>query len=216
MSPPAIRLALFDFDGTLCRVNSWQVLLRRQLVRPTPAAVWLAGAIALRQVRLLRSETLKDVALAKFRGWSRAELNRFGADFYGECLRPVLFPAALAELERLRTAGFRVVVISGAFDFLLAPFCETHGVTDWECTRVAFDGERCAGRLGGAEMRGEAKVAWLERHFAGQTVDWAGSVAYSDELSDLPMLRRVGTGWLVGDRVPRTTGLPDGIQWGAW
>lgn len=211
-----MRLALFDFDGTLCRVNSWQVLLRRELARPTPRSLWLAAAIATRRLRLIRSETLKDVALGAFRGWSRAELDRHGAEFYAQHLAPVLIPAALKELAARREAGFQPVVISGAFDFLLRPFCEAHGVADWECTRVAFDGPRCQGRLAGPEMRGAAKVEWLARRFAGQPVDWAGSVAFSDELSDLPMLQRAGTGYLVGDREPLTAALPAGVQRGAW
>lgn len=211
-----MRLALFDFDGTLCRVNSWQVLLRRELARPTPRSVWLAAAIALRQLRLIRSETLKDVALGAFRGWSHPQLDRHGAEFYARHLAPVLIPAAVRELESRRQAGFHPVVISGAFDFLLRPFCGAHGVTDWECTRVAFDGPTCLGRLAGPEMRGPAKVDWLRHRFAAQPVDWAGSVAYSDELSDLPLLQIAGTGYLVGTREAATVALPAGVQRGAW
>ena len=210
------RLAIFDFDGTLCRVNSWQVMLRWQVTRSSFKAVKLAGAVALRQLRLISSETLKDVALADFRGWSRTELERFGKDRYEQSLRPQLVPAALAELDRCRAAGRQVVVVSGAFDFLLAPFCAAHGISDWEATRVAFAGERCLGRLAGVEMRGEAKVEYLRRVWADVDVDWAGSVAYSDELSDLPMLTLAGTGFVVGDRVPRHTCLPAGLAWGTW
>jgi HAD superfamily hydrolase (TIGR01490 family) len=211
-----VKLALFDFDGTLCRVNSWQVLLRKLVARPSVEAARLTVAIAARQARLIRSERLKDITLARFRGWTRAELDRYGQQFYSAWLQPALLPAALTELDRCRADGFRVVVISGAFDFLLAPFCAAHSIADWESTRIAFAADRCLGRLAGPEMRGDEKVGFLRRHFANEPVDWAASVAYSDELSDLPMLQAVGTGFVVGDHLARDAELPAGLKWGSW
>ena len=211
-----MRLALFDFDGTLCRVNSWHVLLRWLLRERRPASLKLGLALAARQARLISSASLKNVALARFSDASRDELDALGRRIYENHLRPEVIPAALATLQRHRTDGFRVVVISGAFDFLLEPFCREHGLVDRVGTGLAWDGDRCRGRLGGPEMRAEEKVKFLQRNFADTPVDWSASVAYSDELTDLPMLRCVGNGFVVGGHISRSATLPAGLRWGSW
>jgi HAD superfamily hydrolase (TIGR01490 family) len=211
-----MRLALFDFDRTLCRVNSWHVFLRWLLRERRPASLKLGLALAVRRVRLISSESLKDIALALFRDGSRDELEALGRQNYGNHLRPEVVLVALAALRRHRTDGFRVVVISVAFNFLLEPFCQEHGLVDRVGTGLARDGDRCLGRLGGPEMRAEEKVKFLRRHFAATPVDWSTSVAYSDELTDLPMLQCVGNGFVVGGRIPRSAAPPAGLKWGSW
>jgi len=65
-------------------------------------------------------------------------------------------------------------------------------------------------------MRAEEKVKFLQQQFVDTPVDWSASVAYSDELTDLPMLRCVGNGFLVGGHIARSAKLPAGLRWGAW
>jgi len=125
-----MRLALFDFDGTLCRVNSWHVLLRWLLRERRPASLKLGLALVARQARLISSESLKNIAFDRFRDGSRDELDALGRQIYENHLRPEVIPVSLATLLQHRTDGFRVVVISGALDFLLEPFCKEHGLVD--------------------------------------------------------------------------------------
>ncbi len=211
-----MRLALFDFDGTLCRENSWHIFLRQELKCITAHSLFLGIAIVSRRLGLIRSETLKNIALTPFRGWTREQLNRHGSALYLQHLSPALNPVALEELEKCRRNGFHPVVVSGAFDFILQQFCLSHDFKDWESTRVAFDGPNCCGRLEGAEMRGNEKVKWLEKRFKYQYVDWNSSIAFSDEISDLPMLRMVGSGFLVGKTKVEKVTLPKGIKKGTW
>jgi phosphoserine phosphatase len=108
-------------------------------------------------------------------------------------------------------------MVSAAWDVLLAPFAAEFGLTRWAGTPVAFDGDRCAGRLATTLLRGEAKAAWLRQAFAGQAVDWAGSHAYGDEASDLPMLGLVGSpGFVVANEAAAPAGLPAGMRRLTW
>lgn len=192
-----LRLAVFDFDGTLCRLNSWHVLLRHILGEGRFASAKVALAFVARRLGLIDSAAFKNAALARFRGWTAAQLSQLGNDLYQRRLRPHLVPAAVSELERCRRFGFEVFVLSGAFDFLLEPFCREHGIERWESTRVAFSSGICLGCLQGEEVRGERKGNVLRNSFSAESVDWPASRAYSDELADLPMFELVGNPFLV-------------------
>jgi phosphoserine phosphatase len=84
------------------------------------------------------------------------------------------------------------VLLTGAFDFLVAPFTEAQAIASWRATVVAFRSGRCEGAIDGVELIGEEKLHSLQSLFAGQKVDWAASWAYGDEEGDLSLLARVG------------------------
>jgi hypothetical protein len=54
------------------------------------------------------------------------------------------------------------------------------------------DSERYSGRLAGFVLHGEAKAGAVESHAADAGIDLSKSVAYSDTINDLPLLRLVG------------------------
>lgn len=212
-----MKLAVFDFDGTVLRGNTWHLFFAEQLRERRIRAPWLLTALAIRRTRLVSAEWLQDQALAPWRGQSLRAVEEIARVFYETQLRPRLRPAALAEISRHRAQGDEVVVVSAAWDVLLAPFAAEFGVTRWAGTPVAFAGDRCAGRLAAHLLRGEAKAAWLRQTFSGQAVDWAGSHAYGDEAADLPMLGLVGSPCFVAANdaaVP--AGLPAGVRRLIW
>lgn len=185
------KLALFDFDGTICRGNSFHLLVAER-IRSWHGLFQVLPALILRRMRVVRGNVLKNTLLSQFRGWPRTQVRDFGAVFYARKIRPILMRSALAEMALRREQGFQIVVVSGAFDFVLEPYCEEHMVEHRQGTELAYSGEICMGRLRGEEMRGEQKRLWLTNRFAGVSVDWDASFAYSDEWSDVPMLAMVG------------------------
>jgi putative phosphoserine phosphatase/1-acylglycerol-3-phosphate O-acyltransferase len=207
---------LFDFDGTICRRNSYQALLRGLLAERTRFSISLLWALAARRLRLVDSLQLKNLVVSRFRNWSWSEVQAYGTDVYHHSLRPHLFPDALKELDRTRREGHHILVISGAFDFLLRPFCAEYGLDVFAATWVAFDGDRCLGRLAGEEMLGSRKVDFLRQHFAGNTVAWEESCAYSDEPADLPMLNLVGHPVIVNARQHAFPGMPSTTRFARW
>jgi HAD superfamily hydrolase (TIGR01490 family) len=169
----------------------------------------------LRTLQIASSENFKNVVLSELRGWPREAVARLGRQLYERELRPFLRPAGIQELNKLRASGFTPVVVSGAFDFFIHPFCAEHGIDSYFCTHVAFAEETCLGRLEGPEMRGEIKCQALRGHFAAGQVDWEGSCAFSDEISDLPLFDLVGHAYLVNGSAPMRTGQ-DHIQPVVW
>jgi fatty acyl-CoA reductase len=193
-----VKVALFDFDGTILRDNSFHLLIRHQLGTGIEAWFRLAPMLAARVVRLGTSRRLKNQVLRSYSGWSRTRLESLGCDLYQSRLRGNLYPQAIAELERLKSLDYRVCVISGAFDFMLAPFCREFGIHTWVGASVAYEGQTCLGRLETGEMRGNDKVLAATAWPWFREVNWAESIAFSDEASDAPMMELCGKRVVVG------------------
>lgn len=187
----ASRLALFDFDGTLCAGNTLHLLMRHLLAERRGVPGLLTWSL-LRKLRLAGTRRFKEGVLAALRGMPKDEVARLGQDIYAARVRPELHASGLRELQGLRAQGYRVIVVTGAFDFMVEPFCREHGVEDLLCCRVELRDGRCTGRIDGPEMLGADKVPALRAHLRDVAVDWAGSRAYTDHVSDQPMLDLVG------------------------
>jgi HAD superfamily hydrolase (TIGR01490 family) len=213
---PGLRVAVFDFDGTICRVNSWHVLLRWLLRRGGKTSIRVGTALAARVARITNARQLKRTALSNLEGWTRGEIDSLGQDLYRRSIEPELIPEAVDELHRRQNEGYRVVIATGAFDFLVRPFCALHDVQELVAASLTFAADRCTGYDVGSPASGDDKVRCLDAMLTREQVRWDESVAYSDDLLDTPLLRRVGTGFLVGEIVAGEVELPDGVQRGPW
>lgn len=180
------RLAMFDFDGTLCAGNSLHLLMLQQLRQPDGRAARILYWSLIRKLRLAGSRRFKDGVLAALGDLNRAQIEELGRTIYTREIRPRLRADALREVERLRAAGHRLVLVTGGFDFLVQPFCAEFRFDTCLCCRTGPAG------IVGREMLGTDKRAATLEHFAGQPIDWAGSFAFTDDLRDLPWLELAG------------------------
>jgi HAD superfamily hydrolase (TIGR01490 family) len=212
-----MRLAIFDFDGTLLGGNSWQLFFWWSVRHQPARAPRLLLGLALRRLRLVSERFLQEQVLAAWRGRTRDEMAALGRRVYAERLGARLRPAALRELADRRAAGYEVVLVTGAFDFLVAPLVQAQGITRWAATPLVFADGRCTGRIDGPALRGPEKRRALLALAAGAPVAWADSCAFGDALEDLPVLELVGEPVLVHAGAGPPRGLPPAVgvrHWG--
>ena len=81
------------------------------------------------------------------------------------------------------------IVISATFDFIIVPFCHKLGINNVIATK--YDVKE--GSIIGLNCKGEEKVRRLKEEFGDITI----SEAYSDSLSDEPMLKLASKSYLV-------------------
>lgn len=195
------RLALFDFDGTVCSGNTLHLFIARQ-ARGAEALRLGLWAVR-RKLRLAGTRAFKEGILRGLRGLTEAELAERGRELYAAQVRPRLRPGALRELAEVRATGHRVMVVTGAFDFLIQPFCDEFAIVDCLCCRLERSAGRVTGHIAGGEMLGPDKPDAVRAHLGPESaIDWAGSRAYTDDWRDLPFLEMVGNRYLVGGTHP--------------
>ncbi len=160
---------------------------RRQLLRDS----WIAARFRLFSIDDATTETVRkrvsgyitDVEVERVMAVSQHVLDR---------ILPRVQPAVLERARAHHRAGepvFLITASSQEFAELIGHALEFDGAVG--SRSEVIDG-RYTGRAGGPFVYGEGKVAEMlllaERH----GLDLAASTAYSDSISDLPMLRAVG------------------------
>ena len=194
----AREAAFFDLDRTLISGSSglpWAraatkagIISRRQMAR------WGVDALRFRMRGSTDEATEKLLKEIKevFHGTPARQIARMAPEVLVGVL-PRIYPEMLDEVYAHQDAGRPTFIVSAAGDELvqlLARILYMDGGigTSYE---VGEDG-LFTGELGGTFMYGEGKVEAMRQFAAEHDIDLARSYAYSDSVSDLPMLRAVG------------------------
>lgn len=188
--------AIFDVDGTLVGSNvvSYYAWLRMQELSPMMRPLWLAAFLpkipyywALDKV----SRTHFNRAFYKnYQGWKPARARQLGHESFAGFTLDRIYPGALERLREHKAAGHRVVLLSGALDFLLEPFKDL--ADDVLSASLEEEDGVYTGELTGAPVAGDARARMLASYARRRKVDLSRSYAYADSISDLPMLEAVG------------------------
>lgn len=201
------KVAFFDFCGTLIPFQSANAYVRfvvRNYASPLRRAA-LAIIEAARRYHLLglllrifnAKGNDKFLYLKLIKGLSFDTLNSAARDFYQNEIKPSIIPEVIGELKRLQDDGYRIVIVSGAFDVYLHYFAADYKIADIVSSKLEFADGYFTGRLSGPDCMGEAKVKELDRLFPRQDIY---CVAYSDGASDAPLLSWADKGYAVSKR----------------
>ncbi len=190
--------AFFDLDKTIIAKSS-TLAFTRPLFRAgflSRASLFKAGlAQAYYQMFGADHDQLERVReeLGELtRGWSRDEVRRLVEETVEEVVSPLVYAEALAIIDEHARAGRRVVVISSSPIEIVVPLCRHLGLTDVIGTRPEVDAE---GKYTGAidfYAYGPGKADAIRELAAAEGISLEDSFAYSDSVTDLPMLEAVG------------------------
>ena len=111
---------------------------------------------------------------------------------FEKTLKPAVFPGTFTLLEKSKKLGLRQVVITGALDFSVAPLMDYLGIDDFVANRLEFVNGYATGRLLPPVMASATKAKWIREYAERENISLSDSYAYSDSISDLPMLSIVG------------------------
>jgi HAD superfamily hydrolase (TIGR01490 family) len=193
-----VTAAFFDLDKTIIAKSSvlafgrslykGGLLSRRAIVRSAYAQVvfMLVGADE------SKMEKLRVAMLDMIRGWNRDHVATIVREALDEVVTPIIFAEALELIAEHQAAGRKVVIVSSAPEEVVRPLGEFLGVDDVIATRAEIDQSGAyTGELeyyGYGPYKAEALRALADR----ESIDLTESYAYSDSITDEPMLRAVG------------------------
>ena len=188
--------AFFDLDRTLLAVNSgllWAQHERRQgnISRGqfARAGLWTL----LYHLSLVDIAQVYATATRHYRGVTARELERRTRGWFEREIAPQLRPAAARSLQDHRERGHVLVLLTSSSQYEAAAAAECFGLEHWLANHFPLD---ASGRLLGTYDEplcyGQGKVVRAERLADERSIDLGRSFFYTDSLSDLPMLERVG------------------------
>lgn len=193
-----MEAAFFDLDKTVIAKAS-MVAFGRPLYREGLLSRWLLLRALYGQLVYLylgaddaRLARMRNAALALTKGWHQDVVRRVVRETLEEVIDPIVFEEALELIRSHQDAGRVVLIVSASPEEIVRPLAEYLGADDAIATRARLDEE---GRYSGELDRycyGPAKVTAMAEVAAARGIDLAGSYAYSDSITDVPMLEAVG------------------------
>jgi HAD superfamily hydrolase (TIGR01490 family) len=119
------------------------------------------------------------------RGVSEMRVRQIGETFARDALPTVLRPEAMARLQWHREQGDHIVVVSGALDIYLSPWCQTHDVA-LICTQLESRQGVLTGGFRGKQCVSEEKSRRVRQQY--DLAHYPVVYAYGDTKEDLALL----------------------------
>ncbi len=190
--------AFFDLDKTLMAGSSGmqfaRVATRHGIVGRRQLMSWAVEHLRyrLRGTTDARTKEVLRVAREVIAGVPVRSIERMNPEVLAAIL-PRVYPQMLEEVYGHQDAGRATFIVSAAGNGVVEPLARVLGMDGGIGTRYEVDGDGAfTGRFDGPFVYGPGKVEAMEAFSAEHEIDLERSYAYSDSLSDLPMLRAVG------------------------
>jgi HAD superfamily hydrolase (TIGR01490 family) len=189
--------AFFDLDKTVIARSStfafsrplYQggLINRRTVLRSAYAhGVFLLAGADHDQMERMRQYLSSMVA-----GWEVQQVREIVAETLVELIEPAVFREAVALIDEHRAAGRDVVLVSASGTELVEPIAEMLGADDVIATRMVVEDGRYTGEVA-FYAYGENKAAAIRDLAEARGYRLGDSYAYSDSVTDIPMLAAVG------------------------
>ena len=196
-----MKLAIFDFDGTLlmkdtlpCLGKEWN-RQKRSKTRYIITLLSIIPVLLLYKVKLISREKMKGLAFKRFNRlfikMTHQEIEEFFRQAYPQ-LYNMFNKNVLEEIEAARKQGFHCVLLSGAYADLLKIVSKELGIDTVIAAELAY-------KEGVFNYRGEipfidgrTKRSLLLKAFSSKEVDWEASRAFGDSYADIWVMEMVG------------------------
>jgi HAD superfamily hydrolase (TIGR01490 family) len=189
--------AFFDLDKTVIAKSSALafgrpffrdgLITRRDVFKAAYAQLVykIAGADEQQMARI------RDYVAKLCKGWKVEQVRQIVNETLQELIHPYIYAEAVALIDEHREAGRDVVLVSASGEEMVRPIGELLGATEVIATRMVVEDGRYTGEVA-FYAAGEQKVAAVREMAKARGYDLADSYAYSDSVSDAPLLAAVG------------------------
>lgn len=194
--------AFFDLDKTIIATSSATafrrpflaegLLTRRSMLRAAYAQlVFHMGGADEAQTERLRAQLSRMVT-----GWDTEQVAAIIAETLHESIDPAVYAEAVQLIDEHQAAGRDVVVVSASGDELVRPIANLVGADGVIASRMQVVDGRYTGRID-RYVYGQEKADAIAELAAARGYDLAECYAYSDSITDAPMLAVVGHAFVV-------------------
>jgi HAD superfamily hydrolase (TIGR01490 family) len=137
-------------------------------------------------------KVFNDLFFQRYKGETEDRLRFFADELFETVLRPAVFPGTPGLIRKSKSLGLRQVVVTGALDISVEPLMRHLGIEDYAANRLEFVNGVATGRLLPPVLAAATKANWIRTFAEREGISLSESYAYSDSMSDLPMLSLVG------------------------
>jgi HAD superfamily hydrolase (TIGR01490 family) len=194
---PSRTAAFFDLDKTVIAKSSTlafskpffdQGLLNRRAVLKSSYAQFLFLMSGADHDQMDR---MRSYVTAMSAGWDVEQVRAIVTETLHDIVDPLVFAEAAELIADHRLCGRDVVIVSASGEEIVAPIARALGATHAMGTRMVIEDGKYTGEVA-FYCYGEAKAAAIRELAALEGYSLDHCYAYSDSITDLPMLQSVG------------------------
>lgn len=188
----------YDLEGTLVSTNLVHTLGYYARNQPGLFRSFKKSAATILSLPLFAvtdqysRKVFNDLFFTRYKGESEDRLRFFADDLFEQVLKPAVFPGTFELIAKARSLGMRQVVVTGALDLSVKPLMDYLGIEDYAANKLEFVNGIATGRLLPPVLAAATKASWIRIFAEREGISLSDSFAYSDSMSDLPMLSIVG------------------------
>ena len=199
------KLAIFDIDYTLTKketsIELYKYMLKKnkKLLKYLPSHI-ITGLFY--GLKVYNAGRTRENFLRFLSGTSEDELKSIVKSFYREKLESILYEDGIKAIKDFKEKGYKIYLISASPEFYVNEFYNIKEVDKVIGTKFQMNDGKFSCKISGENCKGEEKVKRLMEELKKDNieVDFKNSYMFSDSLSDLPLLKLVGKGYLINYR----------------
>src|SRR5690625_1463036 len=196
-----MRVAIFDFDGTLYKNETFPVLMKHLKNHPryhnrykrffrTILPPYIGYKLKVYPEPKMRERSMQ-IYLSSLNNLSTEEVYLFFRELADQ-MKNDYHPEVLEQLEHHAEMGNTIMIVSGAFTPLLEEATKQYSIDKIIGTEVPFADNKFDSAAPIYHIQGARKKEKIQQVLENTLIDWENSYAYADSYSDLPVLELVG------------------------
>lgn len=193
----AVEAAFFDLDKTIVARSSPLALGRSFFKEGLISRSWLLKSLyAQLMFQLMGADEAKMQKMQKdaarlTEGWEAEKVRRVVNEVLEEVISPLIYAEALDVMHDHRAAGRLICIVSSSPEEIVEPLASMLGVDRFIASKPRIEDGKYTGALD-FYAYGADKADAIKKLALRGDIDLDGSFAYSDSVTDLPMLEVVG------------------------
>ncbi len=199
-----MKLAIFDFDGTLFQKDTLPFLLSQWRKLEYSKYKYLKAYFSMILLYIkyktgikskLSKEHMRMIAVKRFnnvfKGMTKEEITEFLLKCSKE-IKELLNEYVVSEVKKAHLEGYHTVLLSGSYDVLLNNIGEHLKFDTVIGTKLYFSNDLFDFNKELEIVSGELKLQKINELFNDKKIDWQQCRAYADSYSDIHILKSVG------------------------
>ncbi|MBC5644794.1 HAD-IB family phosphatase [Parabacteroides segnis] len=199
------KVAFFDFCETLVDFQTADAFCDyvRERTKKTKMFKIEKNIILLKKIYLLPilqklfrkyGSIEKKLKAYELKGFNYSDLDEYAKKYYETRIKPHFIKELTNELVRLKEEGYTVGIVSGGYGIYLKYFVQDFNLDFLLSSNIKIENNICTGFLDGLDCMNERKIQYINKLFPSKPTY---SIAFSDSLSDIPLLQYATDGVVV-------------------
>jgi len=192
----SMKIAFFDVDETLVAKRSTKVCLKyffqKGVIHPAFyfKALWWLVLDSFNKLNFERVFREGGIAL---KGKNLKDVKKLMNTCFEEKLEPFIYKKGLDLLKQKKKQNFKIVLITAQYTQITELYKKHFNADEIIATDLEIKDGKFTGKVIGPVCYGQGKVEKITQYIKGKKVKLNQCEAYSDSMSDVPLLSIVGT-----------------------